>query len=342
MIQPDRLPITSTLVQIAVLVWSMGGVVACGSSERDVAYLGPVEGDASPSDANQEQEVPPGPEALSWAACAAGALVGQNEANVVRSVSVIGDRAVVASAQSVSAWSLDAAGCPAERVTSFGTNGEVEVEATSAASVPGGRAIVTSAVGTMLLNAAGEVVGRCRLGGGEVIARLVTMGADGNGVALFTRSPLYAVRTDLAWPTGCEVSLRTLTPEPYAIAAAARLESGWVTVEQKLATSPLFVAWYDEGGNQVRTSEAWSGTNQPGHLCTATAVAVTASRVVVNDAGCGRLVVFDSTSGKPVGMSAPDGTPRGVAVTASGNALVAVARRLGDGAVATFAVVDLP
>ncbi len=342
MIQPDRLPITSTLVQIAVLVGPMGGVVACGSSERDVAYLGPVEGDASPSDANQEQEVPPGPEALSWAACAAGALVGQDEANVVRSVSVIGDRAVVASAQSVSAWSLDAAGCPAERVTSFGTNGEVEVDATSAASVPGGRAIVTSAVGTMLLNAAGEVVGRCRLGGGEVIARLVTMGADGNGVALFTRSPLYAVRTDLAWPTGCEVSLRTLTPEPYAIAAVARLESGWVTVEQKLAMSPLFVAWYDEGGNQVRTSQAWSGTNQPGHLCTATAIAATTSRVVVNDAGCGRLVVFDSTSGNPVGVGALDGTPRGVAVTASGNVLVAVARRVGDGAVATFAVVDLP
>ena len=191
-----------------------------------------------------------------------------------------------------------------------------------------------------LLDASGATIGACKTSGNDTAARSVSMGTNGKGVALFSRSPVYAITTDLAYPTACDGTAVTLQPAPFAIAAAApRFDgSGWVTVEQVTASSPLVVAWY---GNDGKRAGATDGV-VPGRLCSAAGIVDTERGAVVADSACKRVMVFDRGTLFATGEASIDGTPRGIGATGVGTVVVAVAHGVKDGAIATFEVVTLP
>lgn len=328
--RPLRSPRTLRALALPALLTSLA---ACGSSPKDTSFLGPIDAGSGAPETSTDQASPPPVTELATSSCASGTLVGQDTATVLRSVGLAANRGVLVTERGVEAWEVDDSGCPLARAATFGDGGQVDMPALGAAALPDGRALVVTADKAQLLSAAGQPVAECQLAGQALIARGVSVGGDGNAVAWFARSPLFALHASAA---SCDVSAVQLSPAPFVVAAATTSSGGWITVEQSVAASPLAVAWYDASGQRARTSEAWSADGDPGHLCSATAVAEAQGRVLVADSVCERVVEFDATTGNPTGYAAFDGTPRGVGIAKNGSALVAVARVVDDGAVATF------
>jgi hypothetical protein len=176
-----------------------------------------------------------------------------------------------------------------------------------------------------------------------VSARLLAAQPDGLVVAAFTRSPIALLKTDLAAPASCGVTLLDLSPAPFAVVAIGRGRvNGFVSVEQASASSPLVVARYGDDGLRSGVSRS-SGVQDPAWLCSASGVADTPVGIAVADAACNRVVVFDAGTLTPTGVAELSGSPRGLALTQSGkHLLVPMATAVTDGAVATFVRVALP
>lgn len=312
---------------------------ACGDDEADPVYLGPVDAGAVgivDAAAEAEAAAPVQAEPLDTLACTTAALTGSSAATLVRDLSTLEGRALIASDDSVLARQLDADGCPGEPIASFGTNGTLAMQAFAVAPLAGGRSLVATADDLKLLDSTGAVAGSCTQDGANVRARLVDALPEGRAVAAFTRSPVTVMETMLASPAQCSATSQALDPAPFAIAALALDTSGkgLVTVQQDTADSPLQVARYDANGKRTAVLGGSSDPARPAHLCSAQAVLDTPAGVVVADARCKRVLRFGADSQR-VHVASFDGSPQALAWVQP-KVLIAVVEPLQDGAVATF------
>jgi len=312
---------------------------ACGDDDAEPTFLGPVDAgavgivDAAPE---AEASAPVVAEPLTTTACGTAAGGGGSGGTLVRDLSALEGRALIASDQSLLARQLDANGCPGEPISSFGDNGTLAMPALSAAPLAGGRALVVTTDGMALLDSTGAVTGTCQQDGSPVRARLLDALPEGRAVAAFTRSPISVLQTSIASPSACPAQAQALDPAPFAIAALALDTSGTglVTVEQQTPTSPLQVARYDAQGKRTRLQGGSSDASSPAHLCSAQAVVDTPAGVVVADTTCRRVVRFGADD-KRVEVASFDGSPQALAWVQP-RVLVAVVSAVEDGAVATF------
>ena len=329
-------------IVLALLCGAALSASACGSSGQDPWYLGPLDQDAGAPDTAPTPDAPaPTPSALSVTVCNSAPVLGSDVTRTVRAVATLESRGVLTLEGTVRAVQLDADGCPGAPVVSFGEGGDAAIDASDAVLLPGGRTLVASGAKTVLLDSTASELGSCT----NVSARVLDAQANGLVAAAFTRSPIALLTTNVEAPASCGVTLKELSPAPFAVVAIGRGRAdGFVSVEQGNAASPLVVARYAEDGQRLAISHP-TGAKEPGWLCSASGMADTPVGVAVADATCNRVVLFEAKADTmvPVGVAELDGSPRGLALTPSGShLLVPVAKTLSDGAMATFMRVALP
>jgi hypothetical protein len=216
------------------------------------------------------------------------------------------------------------------------------MQALSAAPLPGGRTLVASESGTVLLGSLGNVAGSCLDVDNPVKARWLAVDAEGQGVALLVRSPVDRLATDLAQPAACAASKLTLQPDAFVLLAMAPALSGdgFVAAEQSAASAPIALSRYSAAGTRTQTA-SWS-SEHPGHLCSASGLLETPHGIVAADSTCRRVVVYDPVTLEPTAAAALDGTPRGLAYTGEGASVLVVTTVAGDGgSQATISLLDL-
>jgi hypothetical protein len=315
---------------------------ACGGDDDDLAFLGPVDGGAV-QDAKQPDVAPPPVSTLASAACTGSAPVEAPAGTIaVRSVATLESRGLLALHEEVRAVQVDAFGCPGAAIPSFGTSGSLSIDATSAVALPGGRSLVATGTGTLLLDSTGAQIDSCKANGGTMVARALHASADGRVAAAFTKSPISLLDLGLAANQCTSVPL-SLSPAPFALTAVAfALTGGFVTVEQASPASPLVVARYGSDGVRIASSSAFA--SQPASkLCSATGLIDTPAGVFVTDTTCRRAVLFEKEALYATSEITFDLAPRGAALSPDQrHVVIALAQSVNDRTTATFERVELP
>jgi hypothetical protein len=315
---------------------------ACGGDDDDPAFLGPVDGGAV-QDAKQPDVAPPPVSALVSAACAGSTPVEAPVGTIaVRSVATLESRGLLALDAEVRAVQVGADGCPGAAIPSFGNAGSLAIDATSAVALPGGRSLVATGTGTLLLDSTGAQIDGCKADGQSLVARALHASADGRVIAAFTKSPIALLDLALGANQCTSVHL-SLSPAPYALTAVAfALTGGFVTVEQASPASPLVVARYGTDGVRIASSSAFA--SQPASkLCSATGLIDTPAGVFVTDTTCRRAVLFEKEALHATGEIAFDFAPRGAALSPDQrHVLIALTQSVHAGTKATFERIALP
>lgn len=329
-------------------------ISACGDDDDDFAILGVI--DAGFPEAAGVDAAPPDPVTMQSASCPGSRVeTAQDVANTVRAIATRDRLAVVTVDGAVRAYQLDqgANDCPGEVLASFGTDGSVAIDAAAAVALPAGRVLVAARDGMRLLDAAGSEVTSCERDGSALIVRSLHATLEGETVAALSKSPVSRLTLGNV-VSACSATALTLDPAPFAIAAVANAtEPGLIVVEQVSPTSPLVVARYDAGGEQVASSKAYASST--GSLCSATGLVDTPRGVFVTDSACRRVVLFEeravgtaSNELYVAGTVSFDRVPRGAALMPSeGQVLIALAEPAADSegapiARATYERVILP
>jgi hypothetical protein len=315
---------------------------ACGGDDDDPAFLGPVDGGAV-QDAKQPDVAPPPVSVLASAACAGSAPVDTPAGTIaVRSIATLESRGLLALHGEVRAVQIGGDGCPGAAIPSFGNAGSLSIDATSAVALPGGRSLVASGSGTLLLDSTGAQIDSCKADGEDMVTRALHATADGRVAAAFTKSPIALLDLGLAANQCTSVPL-SLSPAPYALTAVAfALPGGFVTVEQASPASPLVVARYGTDGVRIASSSAFA-SQTASKLCSATGLIDTPAGVFVTDTTCRRAVLFEGETLHATHEITFDPAPRGAALSPDQrHVLVALAQSVNDRTTATFERVELP
>ena len=311
-------------------------VAGCDEDTTEPAYLGVVDGAATPDSAEPDAS-PDAPELRNLTVSACNAQYtwqGPDVASVVRFVASSKDRVLVTLQTGVYDFSFPSGiSCELQQPT-----GPFAAGATAAVPLPSGM-LVASQDRTLILDNTGGEVAACTSSGKDLRTRWLASNDAGNAWGLFVHSPISEIAPDFSKEECVEKPLE-LDTQPFALLALAPASNGegFVVVEQQTASSAIAVSRYDALGKRALMSP----TAGAPILCSATGVIDTPQGVLVSDGACKQVVLYDGASLQAVGQALLDGSPRGLAWLPGGTkVLVPVVYPTESGAEARLQVVDL-